>query len=180
MNGHLCASCESYIGDLKENEKYIHWNQIPVRDPNDKLSNMNHVFSKMLQKIGTDYKIRRNKSTLDINSTKVNQENSLEDTEIKQCSTNLTNKRKILNIQENIHERHLKKKLKIKAIPKLNITKKNNILNDKFRTHYEANSNTERDENIEFPETAFVYKNNFKEGENNFQPKVMKVFKKLI
>ena len=32
----MCASCEAYLGDLKDNKKdYIHWNKYPMRDPND-------------------------------------------------------------------------------------------------------------------------------------------------
>ena len=178
IGGHLCASCESYIGDLKENEKYIPWNQIPIKDSNDKFGNINHVFGKMLQKLGNDYKLRRNKSTLDANSTKMNQENSLDEIEAKQCSTNITNKRKKLTIKDNIFVKNLKKKIKIKEIPKLKITNKNELMNNK--TQYQLNSKTERDENIGLPETVLGYKNNVKDKDNNFQPKLMKVFKKLI
>ena len=132
----------------------------------------------MLQKLGNDYKLRRNKSTLDANSTKMNQENSLDEIEAKQCSTNITNKRKKLTIKDNIFEKNLKKKIKIKEIPKLKITNKNELMNNK--TQYQLNSKTERDENIGLPETVLGYKNNVKDKDNNFQPKLMKVFKKLI
>ena len=179
IGGHLCASCESYIGDLKENEKYIPWNQYP-KEPNDKLNKINHVLSKMLQKFGTDYRIRRNKSTFDVNSTKVNQENSLDDMEVKQSLTNLTNKRKMLKIKDNIIDKKVRNKLKIKAIPNLKIIKKNGFINNKYEDLNDLNSKTERDENIVLPETVLGYKNNEKDNENNFQPKLMKVFKKLI
>ena len=132
----------------------------------------------MLQKLGNDYKLRRNKSTLDANSTKMNQENSLDEIEAKQCSTNIINKRKKLTIKDNIFEKNLKKKIKIKEIPKLKITNKNELMNNK--TQYQLNSKTERDENIGLPETVLGYKNNVKDKDNNFQPKLMKVFKKLI
>jgi hypothetical protein len=37
VNGYACASCESYIGDLQDNNnQHIPWNKYPVRDPNDK------------------------------------------------------------------------------------------------------------------------------------------------
>ena len=32
LGGFSCASCESYIGDLKENNEKILWNQLPERD----------------------------------------------------------------------------------------------------------------------------------------------------
>ena len=179
IGGHLCASCESYIGDLKENEKYIPWNQYP-KDPNDKLNKINHVFSKMLQKFGTDYKIHRNKSTLDINPTKINQDTSLDDLEVRQISTNLTNNRKIPNSKDIIFEKNKKKKLTIKAIPKLKFAKKDDFINNKYKSLYNLNSKTEKDENIVIPETVLGYRGSIKNEEDNSQPKVMKVFKKLI
>ena len=54
LNGNLCASCESYIGDLKENNTYVPWNKYPMRDPNDKLYRLGNGFSKMLQMIQVD------------------------------------------------------------------------------------------------------------------------------
>ena len=58
ITNNLCASCESYIGDLKETGNnsniYIPWNKYPVKDPNDKLYRMGNGFSKMLQMIQVD------------------------------------------------------------------------------------------------------------------------------
>ena len=57
ITNNLCASCESYIGDLKDagnNNIYIPWNKYPVKDPNDKLYRMGNGFSKMLQMIQVD------------------------------------------------------------------------------------------------------------------------------
>lgn len=54
LGGHLCASCENYIGDLKENNNYVPWNKYPMRDPNDKLYRIGNGFSKMLQMITVD------------------------------------------------------------------------------------------------------------------------------
>ena len=54
LNANLCASCESYIGDLKDNNMYVPWNKYPMRDPNDKLYKYGSGFSKMLQMIQVD------------------------------------------------------------------------------------------------------------------------------
>ena len=57
ITNNLCASCESYIGDLKDsnnNNIYIPWNKYPVKDPNDKLYRMGNGYSKMLQMIQID------------------------------------------------------------------------------------------------------------------------------
>ena len=48
----VCASCESYIGDLKNNNLYLPWNKIPSRD--EKIYRMGHGFSKMLQLVNDD------------------------------------------------------------------------------------------------------------------------------
>ena len=181
IGGHLCASCEAYIGDLKENlkdnEKYIPWNKYH-KEQNEKLNKISPVFTKMLQKLSTDYKIRRNNSNLEMNITKLNPDNSLDDIEIKQCQTNLTNKRKVLNIKDKIYGKNIKKRIKIKDIPKLKILKKDDVSKNKNKAFYDGNSKTERDETIVLPEPVLVSKK--REGENIFEPKVMKVFKKLI
>ena len=50
----MCASCESYIGELKDTGTYIPWNKYPNKDPNDKLYRLGNGFSKMLQMIQVD------------------------------------------------------------------------------------------------------------------------------
>lgn len=37
MDGHSCASCEHFIGELHENNIPIHWKKYPMREQNDKL-----------------------------------------------------------------------------------------------------------------------------------------------
>ena len=55
INGYACASCESFIGDLREDShKFIPWNKLPLRDPGDKLYRMGNGFSKMLQMLNFD------------------------------------------------------------------------------------------------------------------------------
>ena len=52
--GYSCASCETYLGELKENNQYIPWNRYPLRDPNEKLYRIGNGFSKMLQMLNFD------------------------------------------------------------------------------------------------------------------------------
>ena len=54
LGGHLCASCEAYIGDLKESTQYVPWNKYPSREPNDKLYRIGTGFSKMLQMVSIE------------------------------------------------------------------------------------------------------------------------------
>ena len=37
MDGHSCASCEHFIGELHENNAPIHWKKYPLREQNEKL-----------------------------------------------------------------------------------------------------------------------------------------------
>ena len=63
LNGNLCASCESYIGELKDNNNnYIPWNKYPNRDI-EKLYRLGNGFSKMLQMIQVDENDKKNVAT---------------------------------------------------------------------------------------------------------------------
>ena len=52
LNYYLCASCESYIGDLKNKNIYLPWNKIPSHD--SKKYRMGNGFSRMLQLVNMD------------------------------------------------------------------------------------------------------------------------------
>ena len=178
MGGHLCASCEAYIGDLKEKENYVPWNKIPSKGENDKLSKVNPILTKMIQKLSTDYKIKRNNSTADFFPSKLNNENSLEETE-NQNLTNLTNKRRLVKLNNNISENHKKKKKM--TIPQLKLIRKENMTNiNRYRIQYDISSNTDKDEKVILPENDIGNIRFGKDDKNIYQPKVTKIFRKLI
>ena len=52
INNYLCASCESYIGDLKNKNVYLTWNKIPSHE--NKKDRMGNGFSRMFQLINID------------------------------------------------------------------------------------------------------------------------------
>ena len=180
IGGHLCASCESYIGDLQDNERYIPWNKIPTKGENDKLSKANPILSKMLQKLSTDYKIKRNNSTAELYASKLNNENSLEETDNKINLTNLTNKKKMVKLKDNITEKNIKKKMIIKEIPKLKLVKKDLSNTNKYKINYDISSNTDKDEIVILPDNVIRNNKIEKEDDNIYQPKVMRIFKKLV
>ena len=62
LNGNLCASCEAYIGELKDSTNYIPWNKYPNRDV-EKLYRLGNGFSKMLQMIQIDENDKKNVAT---------------------------------------------------------------------------------------------------------------------
>ena len=180
IGGHLCASCESYIGDLQDNERYIPWNKIPTKGENDKLSKANPILSKMLQKLSTDYKIKRNNSTAELYASKLNNENSLEETDNKINLTNLTNNRKMVKLKDKKNKKNIKKKMIIKEIPKLKLVKKDLSNTNKYKINYDISSNTEKDEIVILPDNVIRNNKIEKEDDNIYQPKVMRIFKKLV
>ena len=52
INNYVCASCETYLGELKNKNIFLPWNKIPVRE--EKKYRMGQGFSKMLQLINMD------------------------------------------------------------------------------------------------------------------------------
>ena len=55
IGGHACASCESYLGDLKENDDYVAWNKYPQRE-REKNYRVGNGFSRMLNMLNLDIK----------------------------------------------------------------------------------------------------------------------------
>ena len=52
IGGYSCASCESYLGLLKDDvKKYIPWNRLPLHESEEKIYRMGSGYSKMLQMI---------------------------------------------------------------------------------------------------------------------------------
>ena len=74
MNNYMCASCESYLGELKSKNIFLPWNKIPSRD--EKKYRMGHGFSKMLQLMNSD--ILKNADMVNINDSK-NREKKIEE-----------------------------------------------------------------------------------------------------
>ena len=63
INGFSCAACESFIGELKEeqNNKYIAWNKMPIRErekeqekEKEKIYRLGKGYSKVLKMVGVD------------------------------------------------------------------------------------------------------------------------------
>ena len=63
INGYSCAACESFIGELKEEQsnKYIPWNKMPIRErekeiekEKEKIYRLGNGYSKVLKMVGVD------------------------------------------------------------------------------------------------------------------------------
>jgi hypothetical protein len=162
ITNNLCASCESYIGDLKDtndNNLYIPWNKYPVKDPNDKLYRMGHGFSKMLQMIQVDendkksaFQTYHNDAQKNKNSTKTDFL-SASGFDVSELSPN---NKTIKNLNNNTVNMN---KTTQKSLPKLNkhkLMKKN------------ANLTTFQEQNLNM---------NDESDENEDEPKITKIFR---
>lgn len=77
LNNFLCASCESYLGELKNKSVYLPWNRIPSRE--DKKYRMGHGFSRMLQLVNLDLLKNAEKISNKDLSIKVDEKKSVQD-----------------------------------------------------------------------------------------------------
>ena len=147
LNGNLCASCEAYIGDLKDNTNYIPWNKYPNRDV-EKLYRLGNGFSKMLQMIQFDENDKKNAATSMPNNTIQHDVNE----------ANNSNRDDFGKISENIK----------KGLPKI----KTNMNQTKsyFHTASHINNINPEEENVNFRKSLAI-------DDNNAQPKITKIYR---
>ena len=76
LNSNLCASCDSYIGDLKESSNFVPWNKYPNRE-GEKLYRLGNGFSKMLQLVHVDENDKKGgMNQMEINNTQYSEDNN--------------------------------------------------------------------------------------------------------
>ena len=76
LNSNLCASCDSYIGDLKESSNFVPWNKYPNRE-GEKLYRLGNGFSKMLQLVHVDENDKKGGiNQMEINNTQYSEDNN--------------------------------------------------------------------------------------------------------
>jgi hypothetical protein len=122
ISSNLCASCESYIGDIKDgNNNTIHvpWNKYPVKDPNDKLYRMGNGYSKMLQMIQVDENEKKNIGNNNANFTKTDYD----------FSDFSTKKMKTISGMNKTTQKSLPKLKRKKMKPKVSSTDSDNNIN---------------------------------------------------
>ena len=156
LNSNLCASCEAYIGDLKDNNAFPPWNKYPAYNSNDKNYKLGSGFSKMLQ--FEDDKKNQGK----------NQEFNLTGKLIRIEKQNIKNNISQIKTESNF----FKEKNINKGLPKINsnyITE-NKSIDDAYNT---LSSNYNKQENLE----DFMYDNEGMDKDNLDNPKVTKIRK---
>ena len=198
--GLLCASCEAYLGESKEIEnekKFIPWNKYPAKDPLDKLYNTGSGFSKILQKINSEKKLRKNRSTLEKDLKRkndiINEEINLKkiiNQNLKQNDTIQNNKSLDIDDNKEIPKLPIDKTIKNKTATnfrifddKVNKSDLRNSNNNIFKI--KSNSNTLRKKilyktfnNPKIEKDEVILAPNKNENIKDSGPKIVKVYKK--
>ena len=61
IGGFSCASCENYIGDLKENDEKVFWNQMPDHEKDINVNRLGNGFSRILNLVNIKKENKNNK-----------------------------------------------------------------------------------------------------------------------
>ena len=184
ISGYACASCESFIGDLREDShKFIPWNKMPLRDPGDKLYRMGNGFSKMLQMLNFDNNGNVSLSPNIINEASNNSNDSgsripsafpgkIRDNNMLNNNINMFSNGNS-NMRPNIKKRIQSAKPKMRTDLKKNMTMNNmnsNLNIDKNGD--ELIAEIQKDKNNE------LYPDIYKNGRNDMGPRITKITRK--
>ena len=176
INGFSCAACESYIGELKEeqNNKYIPWNKMPLRErekeqekEKEKVYRLGNGYSKVLKMVGVD-----NNGNVTLNPSSDNEVNSLF------AGNNDTSKTKEgfdLQINKTGLERIQSAHSKEKTIDVIRIKKYNDRKLPKLKG---AMSTDNFDKIIENPNPTMNFINISGNSSTFINPKITKIMKK--
>ena len=171
----LCASCEAYIGELKDNNSYQPWNKYPLKDPNDKVYRLGNGFSKMLQMVQLDENDKKNMGmATQLNNNEFTLGSKL--LKLDKVDTNLPNDNNYGQIKTELNNKDNKEK----SLPKIkgnntmtNFTKKNN------NNTVENISKTKKGNNFmkEIDTSEQLDMKNFSDDDEEKQPKILKITK---
>ena len=202
VGGHLCASCEAYLGDLNQssNTKFIAWNKYPQKEPSEKVFKISGGISRILQIVKN--KNLNNSSNnsynngININNDRYNTSDKNEDNGVKSPKTRNGIKNININILSNRNNKYIKHEQEEENnLPKISMTirKNNSALNvyNSDTNNKGVNTNNNLKKNSNSPKIynqnikKDFYLNNEKKIElmdddnNNMKgPKITKVLKK--
>ena len=204
FNSHLCASCEAYLGDLKQNtnSKFVPWNKYPAKDSIEKIFRINAGFSKVLQMVNQGNNINERTKSNSFNNSKERNCTSAEGERKKNEKSipNFKNKNRNKHIKQNNSCTQIEDNDFMGTLPKISVKKSNklstdNIL-DETSGRYSKNANSFKvpssslarksrklvDENENVNENKINTKNEEKNENENKEiqkPKITKVFRKI-
>ena len=183
INSNICASCESYIGDLKDNSPFVPWNKYPLRDQGDKVYRLGNGFSKLLQMIPVEENDKKNANNGNelndyvINARKEKTEMDLMSTEMQLNKT--VNGNFYKSPQKNLPK--IKKGVLLKARSGINITETvNNVVDvNKIKNNLAISSggniNNDNELDNKFNQADYYQE---EEDYNIASPKIIKIIKK--
>ena len=171
----LCASCEAYIGELKDNNSYQPWNKYPMKDPNDKVYRLGNGFSKMLQMVQLDENDKKNTGMVtQQNNKEFNLGNKL--LKLDKVDSNLNNNVNLGPIKtDNSNSNSHNTLPKIKGNNTVsNFNRKNNVNNigENARKNKEENLTMKENENDEQIDMGDI-----SDEDDDKKPKIMKITK---
>ena len=166
----LCASCEAYIGELKDNNSYQPWNKYPLKDPGDKAYRLGNGFSKMLQMAQLDENDKKNAGmATQQNNHEFNIGSKL--LKLDKVESNLNNNVNLGQIKTDLNNN--------KSLPKIkgnntmtNFTKKNNNTMENVGKSKKGNNLLKEIETSEQLDMK-----NYSDDDEDRQPKIMKITK---
>ena len=189
MGGFSCASCESYIGDLRNKESYMPWNKYPQREK-DQNYRVGNGFSRMLNMLNIELKNN------DISIDKENESDEevkkyFEENRIKIKLKNASNNKDNLNSKDKINRSNISAMLKSNSNKNLfnsnTLSKNTDILpkitlnkNEEIST-LEPNSPTGNNDlglDKNFNESYIEEINKENKESNETQPHIVKIVKK--
>ena len=167
----LCASCEAYIGELKDNNSYQPWNKYPLKDPGDKAYRLGNGFSKMLQMAQLDENDKKNAGmATQQNNHEFNIGSKL--LKLDKVESNLNNNVNLGQIKTDLNNNN-------KSLPKIkgnntmtNFTKKNNNTVENVGKSKKGNNLLKEIETSEHLDMK-----NYSDDDEDRQPKIMKITK---
>ena len=188
FNGHLCASCEAYIGELKQatNSNFVNWNRIPIKGVGDlekRIFRINAGFSKVVQMVNQDNKNDKNDRAKS-NSSHMSKED-------RYCSsTGRKERRKILNLNKGKKDRKIVPSRSYAAIEEFDLGKslpkillKNKMGSGGYTTqnkNYTSLKNSTSNIDIRGRDEFYENLKDMEESQQNIDsnPKIKKIFKK--
>jgi hypothetical protein len=168
----LCASCEAYIGELKDNNSYQPWNKYPLKDPGDKAYRLGNGFSKMLQMAQLDENDKKNAGmATQQNNHEFNIGSKL--LKLDKVESNLNNNVNLGQIKTDLNNNNNKSLPKIKGNNTMtNFTKKNNNTVENVGKSKKGNNLLKEIETSEQLDMK-----NYSDDDEDRQPKIMKITK---
>lgn len=178
VGGFTCASCETYIGDLKEKgNNYIAWNKYPQREKSiEKNYRVGNGFSRMLNMLNID--IKNSVDNYNINSYESEDENNNQQPLINHQINNNINfniRHGLKTSASNKNKNNLKKSFN-QIFAKNGLPKINSY--DNFLSSDNSIENYGMNKTIESSGTSYHNNDGIKNNESDKKPCIVKVFRK--